>query len=72
LSSADTEADAYLRIFDGEGLILYANDELILRDDDWDAGLEQLELEAGTYIIEAASFGDLFPGVYQLEIENAG
>lgn len=72
LSSADTEADAYLRVFDADGLILYANDELIARDEDWDAGLEQLELEAGSYFIEAASFGDLFPGVYQLEIASAG
>jgi hypothetical protein len=67
-------ADAYLRVYDEAGNLILDNDELSVEDNAdgiFDAGVSGLELEAGTYIIEAASFVDSGVGEFILSVSEA-
>jgi hypothetical protein len=67
--------DPTLFLYDAAGNPLFWNDE-DTQSDDWvegiyDAGIDALALEAGTYIVEVGSFTDLFTGPYELTVEAA-
>ena len=66
----EEELDASLRIYDSAGNMLYENDELSMTDPagNWDAGWNGLALEAGTYILEAATFIDTGVGTFTLSV----
>ncbi len=61
-------SDPYLRVFDASGTTQVAT------DDDGGIGLNaQLVFQAdysGTYFLEAASYADLYRGVYQMSVET--
>ncbi len=66
--------DAFARIYDAAGNILYEADELSLEDNAdgvYDAGWNGLEFAAGTYIIEAATFVDIGTGEFTLSVTEA-
>lgn len=66
--------DAYARIYDAAGNILYETDELTMDDNTdgiYDAGWNGLELDAGTYIIEAATFVDIGTGAFAVTVDLA-
>ena len=73
VQSSAEELDASLRIYDSAGNMLYENDELSLTDPAgfWDAGWNGLSLEAGTYILEAATFIDTVVGTFTLSVSAA-
>ena len=73
VQSSEEELDASLRIYDSAGNMLYENDELSLTDPEgfWDAGWNGLALEAGTYILEAATFIDTVVGTFTLSVNAA-
>ncbi|MDX1990762.1 MAG: pre-peptidase C-terminal domain-containing protein [bacterium] len=62
--------DAYLRLYDSQGDVIAANDEISFTDTTTDARLRRLMLEPGTYIIEVASWNDAYPGEYRLIVEQ--
>jgi hypothetical protein len=67
-------ADSYLRVYTDAGELVAENNELTTDDDadgNWSAGIEGLTLEAGTYIIEAASAADIYPGTYTLSVSES-
>lgn len=68
LLGASPDQDAFLRLYDAEGNLLHENDELSYEDDVYDAGITGLALEAGTYLIEAASWGEHFAGSFTLSV----
>lgn len=61
-------SDAYLRIYDADGVLVVENDELDFADMGRDAGLTAIVLDAGTYTIEAASWRDVYAGDYTLVV----
>jgi hypothetical protein len=66
--------DAVVRIYDPSGNLLYENGELAEEDNAegiGDAGWSGLELEAGTFIIEAATFIDIGTGEFALSVSAA-
>jgi hypothetical protein len=63
--------DAYLYVYDDTGALIAENDEISFQDAGFDAGLFALDLAAGDYIIEAASWNDAYPGRYQLSVRAA-
>jgi hypothetical protein len=66
--------DAFARVYDPEGNILYETDELTMDDNAdgiYDAGWNGLELDAGTYIIEAATFVDVGTGAFMVTVDLA-
>lgn len=66
-----TGADAYLRIYDAAGNIIFENDELSMDDNVdgiFDAGFYGLELDAGSYILEAGTFADTGVNVFTLSV----
>ncbi len=68
-------SDAFARIYDATGNILYEIDELSMDDNaegNYDAGWNGLELDAGTYVIEAATFIDIGTGEFTLSVSAAG
>ncbi len=73
VQSSEEELDAFLRIYDSAGNMLYENDELSMTDPEgsWDAGWIGLALEAGTYVIEAATFIDTGVGTFTLSVSAA-
>jgi hypothetical protein len=67
--------DPALFLYDAAGNLLFWNDE-DTQSDDWiegiyDAGIDALALEAGTYFVDVASFTDLLTGPYELMVEAA-
>jgi hypothetical protein len=68
--------DPQLYIYDAQGNLLFWNDELSFADDSsatpeaYDAGLEQLALNAGNYFVEAAGSVDIVAGPYMLVVES--
>jgi hypothetical protein len=68
--------DPYLYVYDAQGNLLFWNDELTFADDfsgkqdTYDASLEGVTLETGSYIVEAAGSSDIIAGPYMLAIEN--
>jgi hypothetical protein len=62
-------ADAYLRIYNASGDVIVENDEL--SRDNTDAGTLALELDAGIYILEAATFVDLGVGEFTLTVSES-
>jgi hypothetical protein len=75
VQSGEAELDAYLRLYNLAGDIIYENDELSLDDNAegiYDAGWNGLELEAGTYIIEAATVVDTGSGAFTLSVSAPG
>lgn len=70
LSGNNGGQDAYLRIYDTEG-VLFENDELNADDNaagNFDAGVAGLTLEPGHYVVEAGSFSGMMPGEYMLMV----
>jgi len=64
-------ADPAIRVYTEAGKLLGENDELTTADNvdgNWSAGLKGFGLKAGTYIIEAASSADIYPGEYTLSL----
>jgi hypothetical protein len=68
IAPADSPLDAYLRLYDMDGALLIENDELDVEDEAADAGIMAYSLEAGSYRVEVASWGDAFAGPYVLSI----
>jgi hypothetical protein len=67
-------ADPAIRVYTDAGELLGENDELTMTDNAdgvFNAGLEGLTLEAGTYILEAASAADIYHGEYTLSLFEA-
>lgn len=64
----ETGADSYLRIFDAQGKVLAENDDLDRSNFGTDAGVKELKLVKGNYIIEAATPFDTFLGEYALVV----
>ncbi|MCA0457847.1 MAG: DUF4397 domain-containing protein [Chloroflexi bacterium] len=64
----ETGTDAILRIFDAQGNLVAQNDDFDRFNLGLDAGLVGLELDKGTYVIEAASPFDTFLGDYTLSV----
>jgi hypothetical protein len=67
-------ADPAIRVYTDAGELLGENDELTMTDNAdgvFNAGLEGLTLEAGTYILEAASAADIYHGEYTLLLFEA-
>ncbi|MBK9746047.1 MAG: DUF4397 domain-containing protein [Anaerolineae bacterium] len=74
LESGSVEVDPFVRIYDAAGSLLYSNDELSMEDNAegiGDAGCTACELDAGTYIIEAATFIDIGTGEFTLTVSEA-
>jgi hypothetical protein len=63
--------DAYLYVYDDTGALIAENDEISFQDAGFDAGLFALDLAAGAYVIEAASWNDAYPGRYTLSVSAA-
>ncbi|MBN1966283.1 MAG: DUF4397 domain-containing protein [Anaerolineae bacterium] len=61
--------DAYLRVYDAQGALVFENDEVSDTDTTNDAGLIAVWLPAGTYTIEAGTWNDAFAGTYILQIQ---
>lgn len=70
-AATDSALDAYVRVYNADGNLIAENDELKEDDDLTDAGLLGQKLDAGTYTVEAASWGDAFPGSYILQVSPA-
>ena len=65
--------DPMLFLYDAAGNLRFWNDE-DTQSDDWiegifDAGIDALALEAGTWFVDVASFTDLLSGPYELTVE---
>lgn len=73
-ASAESGADAYLRIYNAAGDALFENDELTVDDNSdgvWDAGWIHLTLEPGSYLLEAGAFSDMSAGDFMLSVNAA-
>ena len=74
VQSGEEGADAFLRMYDAAGNLLRENDELSTDDNAdnvWDAGWKGLSLDAGTYLVEAATFADTGTGLFTLSVSAA-
>jgi hypothetical protein len=72
LSAApDSPFDAYLSVYNADGVLLSANDEASYEDEGLDAGVTGLQLPAGNYTVEVGAFYDRTVGGYSLLVESA-
>jgi len=61
--------DTYVFIYDGQDHLLLWNDDRT--GGSANAGIEDYELAAGTYVIEVGGFADFYAGAYELRVETA-
>ncbi|MBL8134446.1 MAG: DUF4397 domain-containing protein [Anaerolineae bacterium] len=75
VQSGEAGLDAFARIYSAAGDLLYEIDELSMDDNGdgvFDAGWNGLSLDAGTYMIEAATFIDIGTGAFTLSVSASG